>query len=55
MLGEEWFLIKFIALVSFGRIFHHCHYFGDTIIGAFLGYGVAKTFFLLDMIIPAKF
>ena len=45
-------MLKFIAMVAIGRVFHHCHYFGDTIGGALIGYFVAVIFFNLDIIVP---
>lgn len=44
ILGEWQFALKLITLVAFGRVFYHCHFFGDTIAGALLGWAVA-TFF----------
>lgn len=54
---QEWvFILKFVAMVSIGRVFHHCHYFGDTLFGAFLGYLVAAGFwyggFTVDAYVP---
>ena len=56
-LGGYTFTLKFIALVSIGRVFHHCHYFGDTLIGALLGYAVASGFFYseIEIGVPASF
>jgi hypothetical protein len=56
-LGGYTFTLKFIALVSIGRVFHHCHYFGDTLIGALLGYAVASVFFYseIEIGVPASF
>ena len=51
-LGEWSFLIKFVLLVSIGRIFHHCHYFGDTIVGALIGFLVAYMFSSLGLTVP---
>ena len=52
-LGSASFLIKFIVLVSIGRVFHHCHYFGDTIVGAFIGFSVVAAFHYSELAIPA--
>jgi hypothetical protein len=56
-MGGYTFTIKFISLVSIGRVFHHCHYFGDTFIGALLGYAVAAGFFYseIEIGVPASF
>ena len=51
-LGAHMFTIKLIVLVAFGRVFYHCHYFGDTIAGALLGYGVATVFHTYSIILP---
>ena len=56
-MGGYTFTIKFITLVSIGRVFHHCHYFGDTLVGALLGYAVAATFYYsqVEIGVPASF
>ncbi len=51
-LGATTFLIKFIALVSVGRVFHHCHYFGDTVAGAFLGFMSVLIINSLGLVVP---
>src|SRR5688572_291795 len=51
-LGGNSFAWKWISLVAFARVFHHCHFFGDTIIGALLGYLVATAFSMYEIIIP---
>jgi membrane-associated phospholipid phosphatase len=43
-LGDYSFIIKFIVMVAIGRVFYHCHFFGDTIFGAFLGFLVVAGF-----------
>lgn len=48
-LGETSFLVKFICMVAIGRVFHHCHFFGDTIFGALIGFLVAAGFFYSDI------
>jgi len=40
-LGGTKFSIKWVMCIAFARIFYHCHYVGDTIIGAALGASVA--------------
>jgi membrane-associated phospholipid phosphatase len=35
---------RLILLVAFARVFHHCHYFGDTLMGAATGLGVGYLF-----------
>ena len=37
-LGGIWFGIIYISLVALSRVYYHCHFFGDTIFGAILGY-----------------
>ena len=51
-LGEATFLLKFITLVAIGRVFHHCHFFGDTMFGAFIGFTVASAFHYSGFWIP---
>eukprot|EP00347_Sterkiella_histriomuscorum_P013114 403365965 len=51
-LGGDYFILKFVALVSFARVFHHCHFFGDTIVGAMIGFYVAFGFQFLEIIVP---
>lgn len=51
-LGEGSFLIKFIVMVAIGRVFHHCHFFGDTIFGASLGFLVATVFYAFELQMP---
>lgn len=45
-------MLKFITLVAFARVFHHCHFFGDTIFGAAIGIIVAYGFESLGIIVP---
>jgi hypothetical protein len=52
-LGETAFLLKFIILVAIGRVFHHCHYFGDTLLGALFGFLVVAGFHNSEVVIPA--
>ncbi len=42
LLGGDAFALRAILLVAFGRVFHHCHFFGDTFIGASIGFFVAS-------------
>ena len=51
-LGEGTFLAKFISMVAIGRVFHHCHFFGDTVFGAAIGFGVAAAFFYSGWWVP---
>ena len=37
-LGGIWFAVIYVSLVALARVYYHCHYFGDTIFGAMLGY-----------------
>jgi len=34
----HWLTFIVVPLVCFGRVYVHCHWFGDTIIGAFMGH-----------------
>ena len=52
-LGGSTFLLKFVTLVAIGRVFHHCHYFGDTIVGALFGFLVVATFHYSELAVPA--
>ncbi len=52
-LGESTFVLKFIALVAIGRVFHHCHYFGDTLVGALFGFIVVAGFHYSEIGVPA--
>ena len=52
-LGESTFLLKFITLVAIGRVFHHCHYFGDTIVGALFGFLVVASLHYSEVSVPA--
>lgn len=52
LLGAEKFILKLIGFVAFARVFYHCHYFGDTIIGTLIGYVVAATFHTFDLSLP---
>jgi membrane-associated phospholipid phosphatase len=36
--GFYYFSIIIVPLVMLGRVYVHCHWFGDTIIGAFIGH-----------------
>ena len=40
LLGGDWFRIRLIMTVALARIFFHCHFVGDTIVGGFLGTGI---------------
>jgi membrane-associated phospholipid phosphatase len=51
-LGAHTFVLKLVGLVAFGRVFYHCHFFGDTIIGALMGYAVATCFFAFEIMLP---
>ena len=42
--GHDYFALRILSLVAISRVFHHCHFFGDTIMGAFIGFIVAFTF-----------
>ena len=42
-MGGFTFGFRMILMVAFARIFYHCHYVGDTIMGAALGISVANT------------
>jgi membrane-associated phospholipid phosphatase len=44
-LGDFTFIGKFVMMVAIGRVFHHCHYFGDTLFGALLGFLVVSGFY----------
>ena len=55
MLGNWQFAAKLITLVAFGRVFYHCHYFGDTIMGALLGWAVATYFNHFAIVFPSPY
>ena len=42
---SAWPLIFFIPLVCLGRVYVHCHWIVDTVVGAILGYTIAIIFF----------
>ena len=47
--GMQWIYLL-LPLVMMGRVYYHCHWFGDTIIGAVMGTAwgfVAKNYFFL--------
>lgn len=52
MFGSNQFALRLIGLVGFARIFHHCHFIGDTLMGALLGFGIAYIFSTFNLIIP---
>ena len=52
-MGGDSFALRAIILVAFGRVFHHCHFFGDTLIGAAIGLFVASTSFYFKIMIPS--
>ena len=35
-LGGFWFGVIYVFLTACGRVYYHCHFFGDTMFGAFL-------------------
>ena len=51
-LGGWSFAAKFITMVSIGRVFHHCHFIGDTIIGSFAGFLIPFAFNYFDLQVP---
>jgi len=36
------FAFRYIVLVAVGRVFYHCHYFGDTLAGGILGIAIGN-------------
>ena len=40
---ENMFRCRLIATVACARIFYHCHYIGDTLVGALVGTAVVYT------------
>ena len=52
-LGSDYFAFKFIILVAIARVFHHCHFFGDTFIGAAIGISVATIYSCAGIIVPS--
>ena len=44
-IGGLTFHIGLIAAVANGRVFYHCHYIGDCLIGACVGTAVAYGFY----------
>lgn len=45
VLGGNMFRLRLVAAVAAARVFFHCHYIGDTLVGALVGtlvtYGLA--------------
>ena len=40
-MGGMGFSIKLIIAVAIGRVYYHCHFIGDCIVGSVVGTGVA--------------
>ena len=49
LLGGNMFRIRLICTVAAARVFFHCHYIGDTIIGAIVGTMVTYGLAMLDV------
>ena len=43
------FRLRLICTVALARVFFHCHYFGDTVIGAIVGTTVAYSLKAVDV------
>ena len=43
MMGSAQFAWKFVAMVSAARVFYHCHFWGDTIVGVAIGFSVGHA------------
>lgn len=50
MYGSVWPLAVVLPLTCLGRVYVYCHWFGDTLIGAVIGYFYCQLFFT-----PAQF
>ena len=44
-MGGSSFAFKHICLVASARVFYHCHYIGDTVVGGLLGLFIAYLFY----------
>ncbi len=47
-MGGPSFAFKHICLVAAARVFYHCHYIGDTVVGAFVGLFLAYLYHNLE-------
>ena len=41
LMGATGFSVKLIIAVAIGRVYFHCHFIGDCIVGSIVGTGVA--------------
>lgn len=48
LFGNPWPLLIVVPLVSLGRVYVHCHWIGDTIVGTMLGLACAYLFWSKD-------
>lgn len=45
---RKWFYFLIAGLIALSRIYLHCHYFSDVLIGGLLGYFISKSTILLS-------
>lgn len=45
LFGNKWFVIICLPFVSLGRVYVHCHWIGDTILGSIIGLYCAHVCF----------
>ena len=38
LFGFPWFMIVCVPFASLGRVYVHCHWIGDTVVGAIIGF-----------------
>lgn len=48
MFGNPWPVLIVVPLVSLGRVYVHCHWIGDTVVGTMLGLSCAYLFWSKD-------
>ena len=54
-MGGSAFALKHIILVATARVYYHCHYVGDTVVGGCLGLFLAYLFYNLETHVMANY